>query len=170
MKISTIIDSIEQWLITFLLASMTLITFSQVIARYLFNSGAVWALEATTYLFAWLVLIGASYMIKCGAHIAVDSVANLFSVKIRKFITLFAILCCAVFVVIMLISSYDYITFLKEIEIEMEDLPVLEWQAKIVLPLAFGLMLYRLIEVFIRALNNQINTMHFENQANKSQP
>ncbi len=83
-KFSNLINHLEEWLITLLLVSMTLLTFSQVVARYVFNSGAVWVLEATTYLFAWLVLLGASYIIKCGAHIAVDSVVDLFSKKIKK--------------------------------------------------------------------------------------
>ncbi len=162
MKFSNFINHLEEWLITLLLASMTLLTFSQVVARYIFNSGAVWALEVTTYLFAWLVLLGASYVIKCGAHIAVDSVVNLFSEKNRRLITLFAISACMAFVIVMFIGSYEYVSLLKEIEIEMEDLPVLEWQAKIILPLGFALMFYRLIEVMLDVINNKTATMHFD--------
>jgi len=169
MKISNLLNHIEEWLITLLLASMTLLTFSQVVARYIFNSGAVWALEATTYLFAWLVLLGASYIIKCGSHIAVDSVVNLFSEKNRKLITLFAISACMVFVVIMFIGSYEYISLLKDIGIEMEDLPVLEWQAKIILPFGFALMFYRLVEVMINVINNKTTTMHFDSHTNDYQ-
>jgi len=33
----------------------------QVVLRYVFNGGFTWALEATTYLFGWMVLIGMSY-------------------------------------------------------------------------------------------------------------
>ena len=162
MQLSKIINNIEESLIAMLLAAMTILTFSQVIARYVFNSGAVWALEVTTYIFAWLVLLGASYVIKCGAHISVDSVANLFSDKNRKIIVLFAISFCMIFVIIMFIGSYQYISLLKEIEVELEDLPVLEWQAKIILPLGFILMFYRLTEVMLDVLNNKILTMHFD--------
>jgi C4-dicarboxylate transporter DctQ subunit len=166
MKFSKLVNHLEEWLITFLLASMTLLTFSQVVARYAFNSGAVWALEVTTYLFAWLVLLGASYVIKCGAHIAVDSVVNLLSKKNQKIIGLFAVLACMVFVIIMFIGSYEYVSLLKEIEIEMEDLPILEWQAKIILPLGFALMFYRLIEVMIAIIQNKITTLHFATHLN----
>ena len=169
MNINKTLNHVEEWLITLLLIAMTLITFSQVIARYIFNSGAVWALEVTTYLFAWLVLLGASYIIKCGAHIAVDSVVNLFSQKYRKIITLFAISSCMVFVVIMFIGSYEYVSLLKDIEVEMEDLPVLEWQAKIILPLGFALMFYRLTEVMIDVLKNKTTTMHFDTHSNDYQ-
>ncbi len=164
MKLSILFNKIEEWLIAFLLSAMTLITFSQVVARYVFNSGAVWALELTTYLFAWLVLIGAAYIIKCGAHIAVDSLVELFPEKIRKRVTLFAIFVCMIFVLIMFVGSYQYISLLKEIEVELEDLPVLEWQAKIALPLGFALMFYRLLEVMISVIKNETLTMHFADE------
>ena len=61
---SRAIDSIEETLIALLLGVMTLITFANVIARYVFNSNILWALEATVFLFAWLVLLGASYAVK----------------------------------------------------------------------------------------------------------
>lgn len=166
-NLSKLINHLEEGLIALLLAGMTLLTFSQVVARYVFNSGSVWALEVTTYLFAWLVLLGASYVIKTGSHIAVDSIANLFSEQTRKWVALFAIASCMVFVAIMFIGSYEYISLLKDIEVELEDLPVLEWQAKIIMPLGFALMMYRLLEVAISVLKGQITTMHFDAHANE---
>ncbi len=61
-----------------------------------------------------------------------------------------------VFVITMFIDSYEYISLLKEIEIEMEDLPILERQAKIILPLNFALMFYRLVEVMIDVIKDKI--------------
>ena len=58
--LSKIINRLEESVIAFLLAAMTIITFSQVVARYVFNTGTVWALELTTFCFAWLVLFGMS--------------------------------------------------------------------------------------------------------------
>ncbi|MDY6994354.1 MAG: TRAP transporter small permease subunit, partial [Pseudomonadota bacterium] len=59
-------NRLEESIIALLLATMTLMTFTQVIARYFFNTGFVWALELTTYLFAWLVLLGMSYGVRVG--------------------------------------------------------------------------------------------------------
>src|SRR3546814_10591963 len=73
LMLSRIVNRLEEGLIALLLGGMAMITFCQVVARYLFNSGAVWALELTTYLFAWLVLIGASYGVKISAHLGVDA-------------------------------------------------------------------------------------------------
>jgi len=67
-----LINHLEEGFIALLLAAMTLLTFAQVVLRYVFNSGFVWGVEATTYMFAWLVLFGISYGIRVHAHIGID--------------------------------------------------------------------------------------------------
>ena len=46
-----LIERLEEGLIALLLTVMTLITFGQVVARYVFNYSFVWALELNTFLF-----------------------------------------------------------------------------------------------------------------------
>jgi C4-dicarboxylate transporter DctQ subunit len=48
------LDRAEEWLTATLLAAMTLLTFLQVVLRYGFNSGLIWSLETTVYLFTWV--------------------------------------------------------------------------------------------------------------------
>ena len=161
-RFSKTISHLEEWLIVFLLAFMTLLTFSQVIARYVFNSGAVWALELTSYAFAWMVLVGSSYVIRIGAHIAVDSLVDLMPPMMRKKTAIFAVCACMVFTAIMFWGGYQYIALLFDIEIEMQDLPFLAWKATIILPLSFLLMFYRLFEVLIAIVKDEVNTLHFD--------
>lgn len=71
------IDAVEENFIAAILALMTIVTFSQVVARYGFNSGWGGALEFTRVLFAWLILFGMSYGIKIGAHLGVDAAIQL---------------------------------------------------------------------------------------------
>ena len=59
-------------MIALLLAVMTILTFVQCILRYIFNTGFPWALEATGYMFGWLIFLGISYGVKKGSHIGVD--------------------------------------------------------------------------------------------------
>ena len=84
--IGLLIEKIEESIIALLFAAMTLVTFSQVIARYVFNAGAVWALEATTYLFAWLVLFGAAYGVKKNAHLGVDFLVKKFARHVGNYL------------------------------------------------------------------------------------
>ena len=103
-----VIDEIEETLIAILLGLMTLITFANVVARYVFNANILWALETTVFLFAWLVLIGASYCVKKTAHLGVDIVAGALPPGARKAMTLVAAAACIAFAVLLLIGSWDY--------------------------------------------------------------
>src|SRR3546814_15227267 len=84
-------NRLEEGLMILLLAAMTLLTFSQVVLRYVFNSGWGWALEATTYMFGWLVLVGISYGIKVGFHIGIDAVVNLLPKRGRRIVGLITV-------------------------------------------------------------------------------
>jgi hypothetical protein len=59
----------EEGLIAAILGVMTVLTFVQVVLRYVFNSGFIWQLEANFYLFSWLVMLGISNCVRVRAHI-----------------------------------------------------------------------------------------------------
>ncbi len=101
-------DQLEETAIAICLGLMTLITFANVVARYLFNSNILWALEATVFLFAWLVLMGCSYGVKKQFHIGVDVVINLFSTNTRRILAYLSITACLTFSILLLIGSWDY--------------------------------------------------------------
>ncbi|MCW8908372.1 MAG: TRAP transporter small permease [Sedimenticola sp.] len=101
-------DQIEETAIAICLGLMTAITFANVIARYVFNTNILWALEATVFLFAWLVLMGVSYGVKKQFHIGVDVVINLLSPGPRKVMAVLSIIACLAFSILLLIGSWDY--------------------------------------------------------------
>ena len=101
-------DRIEESLIASILGLMTLITFANVVARYGFNANILWALETTVFLFGWLVLLGASYAVKKGAHLGVDILVNMLATKARRILGLFAVAVCIAFSFLMLKGAWDY--------------------------------------------------------------
>ncbi len=103
-----VIDLIEETAIAVILGLMTMITFANVVARYLFNSNILWALELTVFLFAWLVLLGMSYCVKITAHLGVDAVLNIVSPKARRLLTLLSVAACLAFCLLLLKGSWDY--------------------------------------------------------------
>lgn len=105
---SGFINRLEETLIALLLGLMTAVTFANVIARFVFNSNILWALELTVFLFAWLVLLGAGYAVKVHAHLGVDAVLNMLSPGPRRAVALFSALCCLVFSLLLLKGAYDY--------------------------------------------------------------
>ena len=102
------VDKIEETVIAALLGLMTVVTFSNVIARYVFNSNILWALELTVFMFGWLVLLGASYAVKKQSHLGVDAIINIVSAPVRKAMALFSIACCLVFSLLLLKGAWDY--------------------------------------------------------------
>ena len=127
-KLGQVIDNIEETSIAGCLGLMTLITFANVIARYVFNSNILWALEMTVFLFAWLVLMGASYAVKKHVHIGVDVVINMVSPPVRRFLAILAIIACLNYSILLLIGSWDYwYPFATERAwLETEDIPMPE--------------------------------------------
>jgi len=101
-------DTVEETIIALLLGLMTMITFANVVARYVYNSNILWALEATVFLFAWLVLLGASYGVKQNAHLGVDLVVELVSPPVRRILGLIAVSICLIFTLLMLKGAWDY--------------------------------------------------------------
>lgn len=66
------VDRIEENILIGLMGLITLVSFAQVVARYMFNTGWSAALEFTTLCFSWLILFGMAYGIKKGTHLGVD--------------------------------------------------------------------------------------------------
>ncbi|OAN76160.1 C4-dicarboxylate ABC transporter substrate-binding protein [Sulfitobacter sp. EhC04] len=102
------VHEFEETAIAVILGLMTIITFINVVLRYGFNTGLIWGLEAVTFLFAWLVLLGVSYAVKVTAHLGVDAVINLFDKPLRRVLALVAGVVCIVYAAFLLKGAWDY--------------------------------------------------------------
>jgi len=101
------IDRIEETLIAAILGAMTVITFANVVVRGM-DGNILWALEATVFLFAWMVLLGASYLVKKNAHLGVDAIINIVSPGARRVMGLISAAACIVFAFLLLKGAWDY--------------------------------------------------------------
>ena len=129
-----------------LLAFMTGLTFVQVVLRYVFNTGLVWSLEATTYSFAALVLIGMSYGVRTKTHIATDLVTRKLSDPLRRYVALIAIFACLVYALMMLYGSAILVDRLMTLGNAARDIPAPKWLLTATMPLGFALLVYRFLE------------------------
>ncbi len=170
-------DAFEETLIAVLLGSMTLITFANVIARYIFNSNILWALEATVFLFAWMVLLGVPFGVKHTFHIGVDVLVRAVSPGTRKVLSLIAVAACLAFSILLLKGSWDYWSpFIgKRAFLETNDVPMpgflqflSDWLNEgeryekmprfipyAVLPLSMALLTWRFLQVGWRILTDR---------------
>lgn len=102
------VNSLEQNIIAIILGVMTILTFVNVVLRYVFQSSLIWGLELTLALFAWLVLLGISHAVKINAHLGVDAVINLLPPTARRALALFAGALCIFYAVLLLKGAWDY--------------------------------------------------------------
>lgn len=155
-RIILFIHKAEEALLAFLLAAMVLVTFTQVVARYVFNSGAIWALELTTFLFAWMVILGISYGIRVHSHIGVDALVKLFPPAGQRTFGLIAVLAGITYAGLLLYGSWDHVIgIVYEYEIEAEDLKIPLWIPQSVLIIGFVSMIWRLSVLGYRILTGR---------------
>ena len=102
------VNEIEETAIALILGIMTLITFTNVILRYGFNTGLIWGLEMVSFLFAWLVLFGISYSVKVTAHLGVDAIINLFDTRVKRVLAIIAVAVCIAYAFLLLKGAWDY--------------------------------------------------------------
>lgn len=103
-----VVHEFEETVIAVILGLMTVITFTNVVLRYVFNSSLIWGLELTSALFAWLVLFGMSYAVKVTAHLGVDAVINLLPHRGRRILAIAAAACCLAYAFLLTKGAWDY--------------------------------------------------------------
>jgi C4-dicarboxylate transporter, DctQ subunit len=139
-------DRLEEAFMIVALTFMTVLTVVQVVLRYGFATGLVWSLEATTYAFAWLVLIGMSYGVRTEAHIAVDLVTSRLTPGAARVFAVIALACGLVYCALMIYGSSQFVDRLLALGNNARDIPLPRWALTGIMPIAFGLLALRLVQ------------------------
>ena len=145
--LARVINQLEEGFISLLLVSMTLIVFVEVLLRYGFSIGILWAEEVTLNLSGWLVLFGASYGVKVGTHINVDTIVRLMPAKWQRIVTLIAVALAIVYCGLLLDGSWVYLAKMVKIGIELQDVPIPKYVAHSILLIGFALLTFRLLQL-----------------------
>jgi C4-dicarboxylate transporter DctQ subunit len=118
-----IVHSIEETLIALLMGLMTVITFINVVMRYVFDGVPLvapldfivppkleflWAVEMTGFLFAWLVIVGLAFAVKIAANLGVDAVVALFAQPARRLLALLSAAVCIAYALLLLKGAWDF--------------------------------------------------------------
>ncbi|MFA5371424.1 MAG: TRAP transporter small permease [Sideroxydans sp.] len=159
---------LDEWLIAILLAAMTLLTFSQVVMRYVFNSGFTWAVELTTILFAFMIFIGISYGVRVGAHIGVDALVKLFTPGIRRIVSSVAVILCLVYAGMVIYGSMEYVLKMKKVGIELEDMAIPMWMVRAILPVGFALLALRFLPILYNLVTGKSDHLHLADEVEEA--
>ncbi|PWB39460.1 MAG: TRAP transporter permease DctQ [Rhodocyclales bacterium] len=104
-----VLDHLEEWLITFLMGTATVIIFVAVMHRYatgfaipgvqdwLLGLNLGWAQELCIIMFVWMAKFGAAYGVRTGIHVGVDVLINRLQEGMRGKFIVFGLLAGATF-------------------------------------------------------------------------
>lgn len=80
----TILDYIEEYVCVACLGVMTALTFTNVVARYVFSASFSFSEEITTYLFVLLSLMGAAIAAKRKAHLGFSLLSDMMPPMLKR--------------------------------------------------------------------------------------
>ncbi len=163
-----VINSIEEGVISILLAAMTLLVFIEVVLRFGFGIGLLWAQELTLHLSAWMVLFGVSYGIKIGSHIGVDALVKVLPPLARRIINGIAVTACLVYCGLFSKGAWVYLAKMHKIGIEMEDMPIPKWIAHSIILLGMIMIAIRLVILLIAIIRGKTDGFKLADEAKES--
>ena len=148
--IDRILVGFEQCVITVGFAVATLLLFTNVVLRYVFDTGFTWVLELVQYIFAWVVLIGAAHGVRAGVHLGLDILTRRFSEPTQRWLGLLALALCLAFSIPVLWLSIEYTHKIYQWGDLTLNLQIPQWIPYLAIPVGMALMTFRLIGVGIR--------------------
>jgi C4-dicarboxylate transporter DctQ subunit len=158
----------EEAIIALLLVTMTLLVFIEVVMRFGFGGGFLWAQELTLHLSAWFVLFGVSYGLKVGAHIGVDAFVKTLPAMGQRFLSIIAVVLSLAYCGLFLYGSWIYLSKMKKIGIELEDMPIQTWVAHSILIIGLGFLSIRLLQLLWRIIKGDAMGFAHKSEAEES--
>ena len=155
-----ILDKLEELIVVVMLAAMTLLTFTQVVMRYGFNSGWTWALELTTVFFAVMIFVGISYGVRIGAHIGIDAVVSRLPTGVRRTVSIGVVLLCLLYAGLVIYGSWIYVAKMKVVGVELEDMAIPIWVVRAILPIGYALLTFRFLQVLWALIKGTSTSLH----------
>lgn len=166
-----ILDHLEEWLITILMGSATVIIFVTVVHRYtlgipwlysyLSTFNTSWSQEVCIYLFIWMAKFGAAYGVRTGIHIGVDVLVKRLPKPVRHYVILFGLLGGVLFTGVIAALGAHFVWAISQTDHTSADLELPMWLVYLCIPLGSSLMCFRFMQV-IRVFLHQGELPHFD--------
>lgn len=152
-----ILDHLEEWLISFLMASATVLIFISVAQRYaagvpflypyVGHLDLSWAQELCIFMFVWMAKFGAAYGVRQGIHVGVDVLVNKLSPQNRSKMIILSLCCGMLFTGIIATLGTVFVYRIHATGQVSADLEVPKWIVYLAIPLGSSLMCFRFFQV-----------------------
>ncbi len=140
----------EEVLCTLFLSVVVGSVLMQVILRFFLSTAAVWAEETAVYGMIFAVYLGATMAVRDRAHIRITLLVSRLPRPLQ--------ICCVVladalwvgFVIFMIVQTSRYTQLLFKVTYQTPGLGIEQRWIQMFIPLLFGLMLFRIVQVYWR--------------------
>ena len=146
-------EHLEEYMVVILTSIMTILLFLQVLFRFVLNLPLAWVEEISLYSMVWLCYFGCSLAIKKREHLKMEIITNFLRPKAKKVFDLIYLVLFFAFAVFVL---YHVTLLTADILQRGQVTAVLEipkWIPYAGVPVAFLLMLIRMIQDFVRTIS-----------------
>ena len=136
-----------------LISALSIITFSQVVARYVFEAPLSWSEELARFLLLWLAMLSSAYAFKIKSHFALQFVIKIVPSKIQKLISVLVPL-----LVIFFLSGFVFYSIKFVLGVKGHLAPALQIPMEIPYSSSIAgssLMLYYVVKTFIYDINSK---------------
>lgn len=90
-----------------LLVTMVVVTFSQVVSRYMLHVSLSWSEELARFLLMWLAMLSAAYGFKTRSHFALTFIVDRIGAGPRRIIGLLVTLAIAIFLIVFIVKAVE---------------------------------------------------------------
>ena len=142
----------ERWALLVFYTLLVVTMAVEVIRREIFAYSSIWGEEIVRYAFIYLAWIGASAAVRERAHIRIDVIFNYVSPRVKALLYIFGDLVMFTIAVLALYWSFETVTVSWKFGSVSHGLRVSMVWFLMAVPIGFGLMIFRLVQSFIRDL------------------
>jgi len=93
--------------------------------------------------------------VRVGAHIGIDVLTKKLPPATARVVAIVATLLCLVYAAIVFYGAWVYVDKMYEIGIYAQDVPVPAWMPRLVLPLGYALLFFRMLQVLYGLLTGK---------------
>lgn len=115
-KLDRGVQWLEKAIIVVAFVVMVIVTFAQVLARFVFNDPISWSEEVARFLFVWITLIGAGHAVAYSKHFAVDFLYSRFSPALQRVVG-WGIMGCVLAFALLMIGYGGYVTQFTQFQV-----------------------------------------------------
>ncbi len=147
-------EHLEETILAFLLALISLIMLLQVFMRYIVNQSFTWAEEFCRYCYVWTGFLSLGYAVRNGNMLRVGVVMDLLPLALRKIIAIMVNVLCLVFFAVFFMNAIGVVRAIAQMG---QTSPAMGWPMSVVYActvIGFGLGALRTVQAIISQLRH----------------